>query len=63
MNIRDVATHWYNELQRIRSTLDNFENFDDAYEMIAVAQELAADIHSIEGQLDTEFDLGMDDCK
>lgn len=61
MNIRDTATHWVLELQRIRNTLDNFENFDDAHEMIAVAQELSVEIETIENQLDTEFDLGMDE--
>lgn len=59
MNIRDVGTVWYLDLQRIRNTLDNFENFDDAHEMIAVAQELSADIERLENQIDIELDLEM----
>jgi len=61
MNIRDTATHWYTELQRIRSKLDDIENCEDFYEAIFVAQELSTDIEKIENQLDTEFDLGMDE--
>lgn len=61
MNIRDCGTHWYNELQRIRNTLENFENFDDAYEMIAVAQELSSDIQAIEVDMELELELGMDE--
>ena len=61
MNIRDVGTVWYLDLQRIRNTLDNFENFDDAHEMIAVAQELSADIETLENQIDLELELGMDE--
>lgn len=61
MNIREVATHWVMELQRIRYELECLENCEDGHEMIDIAQRLACDIESLEGQLDTEFDLGMDE--
>lgn len=61
MNIRDVATHWVTELQRIRYELQGIENCEDGVEMIDIAQRLACDIESLEGQLDTEFELNMDE--
>ncbi len=61
MNIRDYATGWLLSLQRIRFKLDDMENCEDGLEMIAIAQELSADIESIEQELDTQFELNMDD--
>lgn len=38
-------------LQSIQAGLDNMENCEDGHEMIAIAQELSADIGAIEDQL------------
>ena len=61
MNIRDVGTLWYTELQRIRSKLDDVENCIDFDEAIFIAQELSADIETLENQIDLELELGMDE--
>lgn len=59
MGIRDVGTHWYLELQRIRRKLDDIENCLDFDEAIFVAQELSADIQTLETSIDLELELGM----
>ena len=61
MGIRDCATGWYLELQRIRRKLDDIENCIDFDEAIFVAQELSADIETLENQIDLELELGMDE--
>lgn len=61
MNIRDCGTYWYNELQRIRTQLDDLENCVDFYEAIFVAQELSSDIQAIQVDMDLELELGMDE--
>lgn len=61
MNARDVATYIYLELQAIRRKLDDFENMEDGSEMVSVAQEISADIGILEGELNSEFELGMDE--
>ena len=61
MGIRDYGTSWYLELQRIRQRLDNIENCIDFDEVIFEAQELSADIETLERELDTQLELGMDE--
>ena len=61
MNIRDCATDWVLTLQRIRFKLDDMENCEDGCEMIAIAQELSADIEVLEERIDHELELNMDD--
>lgn len=39
------------ELQSIQAGLDNMQNCEDSDEMIAIAQELSADLGSLEDQL------------
>lgn len=59
MGIRDVGTHWYLELQCIRRKLDCIENCIDFDEAIFVAQELSADIQTLETSIDLELALEM----
>lgn len=61
MNNRDFATDLVLTLQRIRFKLDDMENLEDGMEMINIAQELSADIASLEEDIDTEFNLNMDE--
>lgn len=61
MGFRDVATDVYIKLQSIRSKLSDIENCIDFDEAIFVAQELSADVETIEQTLDVEFELGMDE--
>lgn len=61
MGIRDCGTSWYLELQRIRGRLDDIENCIDFDEAIFEAQELSADIETLERELDTQLELGMDE--
>jgi primosomal protein N'' len=61
MNIRDYGTSWYTELQRIRQRLDDIENAEDFDEAIFCAQELSADIETLEREIDTQLELGMDE--
>lgn len=61
MNIRDVATNWVLTLQCIRFKLDDMENCEDGLEMIAIAQELSADIEVLEERIDHELELNMSD--
>lgn len=44
-------------LQKIRYKLDDMENCEDGEEMIAISQELSADIESIEQMVDEKFQL------
>lgn len=44
-------------LQTIRYKLDDMENCEDGEEMIAISQELSADIESIEQSIEEKFKL------
>lgn len=59
MSIRDTATDWWLDLRRIKIELDNMENCEDGFEMIAISQELAADIDSIMYDMNLELELRM----
>jgi sigma54-dependent transcription regulator len=61
MNIRDYGTSWYLELEGVRQRLDDIENCIDFDEAIFCAQELSADIETIQQELDTQLELGMDE--
>jgi len=61
MNNREFATDLCLSLFRIRCKLDDIENCEDGHEMIAIAQELSADISGLEDDLDNHFDLRMDE--
>lgn len=45
------------ELQRIRYVLDNMENCEDGEEMIAIAQEISADVERLEESVEEKFKL------
>jgi predicted RNA-binding protein with EMAP domain len=45
------------ELQRIRYVLDNMENCEDGEEMIHIAQEISADVESLEQVVEEKFKL------
>lgn len=61
MNLRDAGTAWYIDLQRIKNRLDDMENCEDISEMIAICQELSADIDSIIYDIDMELELTMEE--
>lgn len=61
MGFRDVATDVYIQLQSIRAKLDDIENCIDFDEAIFVAQELSADVETLEQTLDVQFELGMNE--
>lgn len=61
MNNRDFATDLVLSLQRIRFKLNDVENCEDGEEMISIAQELSADIASLEEDIDVEFNLNTDE--
>lgn len=61
MNVRDAGTAWYIDLQRIKNRLDDMENCEDISEMIAICQELSADIDSTIYDIDMELELNMEE--
>jgi len=61
MNVRDYAASLFLELQNIRRQLDRFEGLGDFNEAIFVAQQISSDLDSLAGELDSVFELGMDE--
>jgi hypothetical protein len=61
MNVRDYATSLFLELQNIRRQLDAFEDLEDFDESVSIAQEISSDLDSLAGELDSVFELGMDE--
>jgi len=60
MGIRDTATSWWLDLQRIKVALGNMGDCEDRDEMCAISYELAADIDSIMYDIDVELELNME---
>lgn len=61
MNVRDAGTAWYIDLERVKNRLDNMENCEDISEMIAICQELSADIDSTMYDIDKYLELNMEE--
>lgn len=59
MGIRDLATDWYLQLHTVMSKLNNLEDCEDPSEMIELARESSADIHSVLESIDSELELDM----
>ena len=61
MGIRDYATDWYLQLYCVMSKLNTLEDCEDSSEMIELARELSADIHSVLESIDSELELDMEE--
>lgn len=54
---KKFAKSLIHELQKIRYKLDDMENCEDDSEMIAICQELSADIDGLEESIEDKFKL------
>lgn len=61
MNVMDYATQFYFDIERVRLKLDSIENCGDLEEAIADVQEISAELHSIQQDMNTSFDLRMEE--
>lgn len=59
MNIRDCAIHWYLDLHEVMRKLNTLDDCEDSSDMIELARELSCDIDTTLGQIDSEFELDM----
>lgn len=54
---KKIARMLIEELDRIRFKLDDMENCEDGLEMVAIAQDLSADIDRLQEVIENKFKL------
>lgn len=60
MNIRDYATWWFNDLEKIKNNLDKLEKCDSPWDMIDMARKISVDVNNVMQSIDLEFELNME---
>lgn len=61
MGVRDCVTNYFITLGELAKRLDFLEDCQDIEEVMFEAQEIAADLRTIQDEMNMDFELNMED--